>query len=325
MPNGVESDWNSAVMLDDENTGPSTDLPLRFLGGTRAMPMNARSDPQAPLGHVAEAADTAWNAILARDRHSDGKFVYAALTTGIYCRPSCPARHPLRRNTLLFATAGEAEKEGFIACGRCCPGSNSQTLAEKCVRAVLDYIEAHSNLTITLATLSQVTGLSPNHLQETFKRIAGISPKAFCDARRLAHFKMCLRAGESIVNASYSVGYGSSRALYERASKSMGMTPSTYQGGGEGVRIRYAIFAGRTLVASTALGVCAVLLAENENLLFRQLKEEFFKALLARERTPPTTWAAAIRSAQHEDPLLSQLSSPLRGRLFQAKVLLALR
>jgi AraC family transcriptional regulator of adaptative response/methylated-DNA-[protein]-cysteine methyltransferase len=285
--------------------------------------------PRGVLGGKLGAANSgAWDAVLTRDRHSDGKFVYAALTTGIYCRPSCPARHPLRRNTLIFATAGDAEREGFLACGRCCPGDNSLTLAEKCVNAILEYIEAHISQVITLNTLAQVTGLSPNHLQETFKRIAGISPKAYCDARRLAHFKTRLRTGESIVNASYGVGYGSSRALYEKASKSLGMTPSTYQRSGEGVRIRYAIVASAracTLIADTELGVCAVLSGENERLLQRELRQEFQAAIIVREKTAPVNWTVAIDSGRHEDPLLSKLPPAVRIQLFQAKVLRSLQ
>jgi AraC family transcriptional regulator of adaptative response/methylated-DNA-[protein]-cysteine methyltransferase len=275
-----------------------------------------------------ESSNVAWDAVLKRDRYADGKFVYAALTTGLYCRPSCPARHPLRRNTLLFATAEDAEREGFIPCGRCCPGNNSFTLAEKCVKAVFDYIEAHIERTITLKTLAQVTGLSPNHLQQTFKRIVGISPKAFCDARRLAHFKKRLRLGESIISASYGVGYGSSRALYEKASKSLGMTPSTYQRGGQGIRVRYMMAEGPlgcALVAYTGLGVCAVLLGKNGDRLFQELREEFPKAVFVRDKTPPEKWSAAVRSGQREDPLLSKLPLTLRTRLIQAKVLRTLQ
>jgi AraC family transcriptional regulator of adaptative response/methylated-DNA-[protein]-cysteine methyltransferase len=272
--------------------------------------------------------NAAWDLVLKRDRYADGKFVYAALTTGIYCRPSCPARHPLRRNTLLFTSAQEAEREGFIPCGRCCPGHDALTLAERCIKAVFDYIEAHIELNISLDTLAQVTGLSPNHLQQTFKRMVGISPKAFCDARRLAHFKARLKLGESIVSASYGVGYGSSRALYEKAGRSIGMTPATYQNGGDGLHIRYA-FAdgpiGRALLADTARGVCAVLLGKNSRLLLQELREEFPRAALVRANHPPELWIAAVRSSQREDPLLASLPLALRKQLFQARVLRTLQ
>jgi AraC family transcriptional regulator, regulatory protein of adaptative response / methylated-DNA-[protein]-cysteine methyltransferase len=299
------------------NISPNPGAPHFFPGFDKNSKLRGKSEPS-------ETSNTAWDAVLKRDRHSDGKFVYAALTTGIYCRPSCPARHPLRRNTLLFATAEEAEREGFIACGRCCPGKDSFTLAEMCVKAVLEYIEAHIGQNITLNALSQMTGLSPNHLQQTFKRMTEISPKAYCDARRLAHFKKRLRLGESIISASYGVGYGSSRALYEKASISLGMTPSTYQRGGEGIRIRYAIadgLPGCALLAATESGLCAVLLGKNGNLLFRELREEFPKAQFAREKVPPEKWNAALCSGHREDPLLTKLPLTLRSRLFQAKVL----
>src|ERR1700686_1095671 len=140
-----------------------------------------------------------WHAVVRKDRRYDGKFVYAAVTTGIYCRPSCPARNPQRRNTLIFLTAAEAERQGYLACLRCHP--NSLAPAEKSIKAALDYIEAHLDQTITLRTLSQVSGLSPHHFREIFQRIVGLSPKAFCDARRIERFKHLVRAGESISSA----------------------------------------------------------------------------------------------------------------------------
>src|SRR5580704_9398189 len=118
----------------------------------------------------------AWAAILKRDRRHDGRFVYAALTTGIYCRPSCPARHPHRRNTLLFATASDAEREGFTACLRCQPKRQSPSSSELAIARCLVWIEANLHRPITLSVLSQVSGLSPNHLQQVFKRTIGLSP-----------------------------------------------------------------------------------------------------------------------------------------------------
>lgn len=266
-------------------------------------------------------SDAAWTAVLKKDRHYDGEFVYAAVTTGIYCRPSCAARSPHRRNATIFWTVGEAERQGYVACLRCHP--NSFTPAEKSIKAALDYIEAHLDQTITLTTLSQVAGLSPHHLQETFKRIVGLSPKAFCDARRLARFKHYLRAGQSIGSACYEVGYGSSRALYEKTSRGLGMTPAVYRRGAKGIHIFHAIADsafGSVLVAGTEHGICAVLLDEDddEDLLLRALREEFPGALFKPESS--TKWKAAVLSCQDEDPLLSKLPVSLRGRIFQARI-----
>ncbi len=273
-------------------------------------------------------SDARWNPVAKRDRRSDGAFVYAAITTGIYCRPSCPARHPHRRNTLLFSTAEEAEREGFVACSRCSPGLNSLTLAEQCVKAVVEYIEAHFRERITLPRLSRITGLTPNHLQETFKRIVGVSPKALCDAKRLAHFKQLLRNGETISAAIYGAGFESSRAIYEKSSSRMGMTPSMYRRGGEGVRLSYSIAPGklgRVLVARTERGICAVLIGDKEAVLIRELEAEFPKAVRIRNKKTPGRWMVAIRTCETEDPLISKLAAALRKEVFEVRMWKALQ
>jgi AraC family transcriptional regulator of adaptative response/methylated-DNA-[protein]-cysteine methyltransferase len=274
----------------------------------------------APKGLV-EIDSATWQTVLQRDRLQDGNFVYVALTTGIYCRPSCPARHPHRRNAALVESVAEAERLGYAACRRCHPDSLAP--AERSIRAALMYIEARLGHTMTLNTLSQVSGLSPNHLHQTFRRIVGLSPKGFCDARRLARFKERLRVGDSISEACYSVGYGSSRALYEKASKRLGMTPATYQRGGIGIRIRYAHIAstlGLVLLAGTEEGICAILLGENDQTVIRQLRGDFPKAILTRDRVAPRRWTASIEACQREDPLLAKLPLEFRVRVFQAKV-----
>ncbi len=272
-------------------------------------------------GELEGISNVVWDAVVKKDRHLDGKFVYAAVTTGIYCRPSCPARNPQRRNALIFLTAAEAERQGYVACLRCHP--NSFTAAEKSITSALMYIEGHLDQTITLSTLSQVSGLSPHHLQETFKRIVGLSPKAFCDARRIARLKHYLRAGQSISSACYEVGYGSSRALYEKTKKGLGMTPAAFRRGAKGIRITYATTdsaLGSVLVAGTSQGVCAVLLDEDNDhdLLFHELRGEFPEAVFTRESF--TRWEASVLSCQDEDPLLSKLPVNLRGRVFQARI-----
>jgi AraC family transcriptional regulator of adaptative response/methylated-DNA-[protein]-cysteine methyltransferase len=280
-------------------------------------------------GTVAMARDpgeietSVWQAVLRRDRALDGKFVYAALTTGIYCRPSCPARHPHRRNTLIFKTVADAEREGFIPCRRCQPRLTSLTPAESCIKAALYYIEAHIDQKITLTSLSQVTGLSPNHLQQAFKRLVGVSPKAFCDARRLTHLKRHLKVGKSVTGASYAAGYGSSRALYENASKSLGMTPATYARGALGVRIRYAIIESPSepvLIAVSDHGMCSFITGKNDKLLVGKLRDEFPKAVLVPERAPAEQWTAQVRAARNMDPWLLKLSHDARDWVFGARV-----
>jgi AraC family transcriptional regulator, regulatory protein of adaptative response / methylated-DNA-[protein]-cysteine methyltransferase len=277
---------------------------------------NTMSKGQAPTNAV-------WRVVLARDRRSDGQFVYVALTTSIYCRPSCPARLPQRRNVLVLPTADEAERRGYTACRRCHPAPGSLAPAEKSVKAALEYIEAHLDHSITLRTLSQVAGLSPNHLQGTFTRIVGLSPKAFCDYRRLARLKEYLQRGESVASASYAAGYGSIRSLYEKAHKALGMTPATYGKGGLGEHIRYvtsSVALGRLLLAGTERGVCRVRLGDDDERLLAALIQEFPRATFVSQRTIPQPWRKAISHSEEEDPLLSTLHVRLRRDVFEARL-----
>ena len=262
----------------------------------------------------------AWTAILNRDRRHDGKFVYAALTTGIYCRPSCPARHPRIRNTQIFTTPAQAERQGFVPCLRCHPKRNSPTTAESAVEAALEWIDAHIHQPIPLSVLSQVAGLSPNHLHRVFKRMTGLSPKQFTDARRADHFRRYVRQGMSINIAAYSAGYGSSRALYERAAHILGMTPATYAKGARGIKIRYATFKtplGHALIAATGQGICAVLVGHDARLLTAQFRREFPHASVSLE--PCDRWNATVKPCLEEDHYLSQMPLHLRRRIFQAR------
>jgi AraC family transcriptional regulator of adaptative response/methylated-DNA-[protein]-cysteine methyltransferase len=224
---------------------------------------------------------------------------------------------------VLYKTAEDAERDGFTACSRCAPGRNAETLAESCVRAAIDYIEACSSQTLTLDTLAEKTGLSANHLQQTFKRMVGLTPKEYHDTRRIDCFKARVRLGESIACASYGAGYGSSRALYEGASQHLGMTPSTYRHGG-GVRIRFAWVKGApgpVLLAGTQVGLCAVLRGASRKMMFRALCLEFPRADFARVDPPPVNWIAAVMSGDREDPFVSRLPFEIRSRIFRARVM----
>jgi AraC family transcriptional regulator of adaptative response/methylated-DNA-[protein]-cysteine methyltransferase len=276
---------------------------------------------QLPVVLVGDSSNTAWEAVLRRDRSYDRKFVYVAVTTGIYCRPSCPSRRPYRHNALIFSNAAEAEEAGYVACLRCHPGS--LTPAEKSIKVALEHIEEHFDRRIILEELSRISGLSPNHLQQTFKQIVGVTPKAFCNARRFIRFKQLLRAGESVSRACYEVGFGSSRGLYEKVWRWLGMTPRTYQRGGEGTVIRYALtqsFLGRLLVAGTERGVCSIRVGHDDGLLVRDLQEEFGNASLLRDEKFLNLRAFSARSSLGEDPFLSMLPIVAQHRIFETKL-----
>jgi AraC family transcriptional regulator of adaptative response/methylated-DNA-[protein]-cysteine methyltransferase len=223
-----------------------------------------------------------WNAVLARDASRDGSFVFAVRSTGIYCRPSCPARRPRREQVSFFQLPEAAEQAGFRACRRCHPRrARTSDPQIELVRRVCHAIDDHDEEPQTLETLSAETGVSAHHLQRTFKDIMGITPRQYAESQRLKRFKANVRDGASVTDAMYDAGYGSSRALYEKSSAQLGMTPATYGRGGKGMRIVYTIAdspLGRLLVAATERGVCSVALGDSDSELIAALFAEYPQA-----------------------------------------------
>jgi AraC family transcriptional regulator of adaptative response/methylated-DNA-[protein]-cysteine methyltransferase len=236
-----------------------------------------------------------WDAFLTRDATFDGRFVVAVRSTGVYCRPSCPARRPLRRNVVFYPAGDAAEREGYRPCRRCRP---EDALPQ--ARAVADacrYIETHIDRTVTLGELGDAVGLSPHHLQRTFKRVVGVSPRAYADAIRLGAVKDGLRERDDVTTALYDAGYGSSSRLYERAPAQLGMTPGAYQRGGQGMEIGYIIVdspLGRLLVGATSRGVSAVAIGDDDSELERSLRAEYPAATIVRDDSDLRGWVAEI-------------------------------
>src|SRR5436190_1442417 len=220
-----------------------------------------------------------WNAVLTRDSSRDGSFVFAVKSTGIYCRPSCPARRPHPKQVSFFQVPEAAEREGFRACKRCRPRQiRTADPRVELVRRICHAIDEHDEEPQTLKTLSEETGVSAHHLQRTFKEVMGITPRQYTDSQRLKKFKTKVKGGSSVTNAMYDAGYGSSRGLYERSAAQLGMTPATYGRGGRGMRIIYTTAGcslGRLLVAATNRGVCSVALGDNDAALISALFAEY--------------------------------------------------
>src|SRR5262249_47332255 len=210
-----------------------------------------------------------WKAVLSRDSSRDGSFVFAVRSTGIYCRPSCPARRPKREQVTFFQLPEAAEQAGFRACRRCRPRSAHPSDSRiELVRQICHAIDEHDEEPQTLKTLSQHTGASAHHLQRTFKEVMGITPRQYAESRRLNQFKANVKRGASVTEAMYDAGYGSSRGLYEQAASRLGMTPATYGRGGRGMRIIYTTAdcaPGRRLVAATQRAAWSVALGDSES------------------------------------------------------------
>src|SRR5579864_2918595 len=240
-----------------------------------------------------------WDAVAGRDRSMDGVFFYAVRSTGVYCRRSCPSRRPKPENVVFFKTRIAAQRAGFRACKRCKPdfdrtGNPNSELVENVCR----YIDSHPDQPATLEMLSRAIGLSPFHLQRTFKAMTGITPRAYADSRRLQSLKAGLRQGHSVTRSMYDAGYGSSSRLYERASAQLGMTPSRYRKQGSGVTIRFAIAetsVGRLLLAATTRGICSIQFGDSDRALEGALRREYPQAEIVRTDKQLTGWVRAIR------------------------------
>lgn len=228
-----------------------------------------------------------WEAVAAKDSRFDGQFVFAVSSTKVYCRPSCPSRRPRRENVTFFEFADAAEQAGFRACLRCEPRRSGVVDSRvEMVQRVCRLLDASQTETVKLADLAADAGVSTFHLQRTFKRIMGISPRQYLTARRFGNFKTLVREGEPVTQALYDSGFNSSSRLYEHAPQELGMTPATYGRGGRGINISYTIAAsplGQLLVAVTDRGVCAVRMGDTEAELEKDLSAEFPAATIRRD------------------------------------------
>jgi len=267
-------------------------------------------------------------AVAARDARLDGLFVYGVRSTGIYCRPSCPSRRPRPAQVMIFAVPEAAESAGFRACRRCRPKQAPASPQAELVRRVCHAIEAATDERTSLARLAGVAQLSPHHLQRTFRRVMGITPRQYADAVRVARLKTNLRKGNDVTTALYEAGYGSSSRLYEHSDVQLGMTPATYRRGGAGMKITYTIAdcaLGRVLVAGTERGVSAVYLGDADARLVAALGEEYPQAEIARSSSDHAQWVRAIvRHLGGQQPQLD-LPTDVQATAFQRRVWEGLR
>ena len=265
-----------------------------------------------------------WQAVLAKDARFDGQFVFAVSSTGVYCRPSCPSRRAQRERVKFFDLPEAAEQAGFRACLRCQPRRarvlDPQT---ELVQLVCGLVDSSDSETLKLAELAAHAGVSVFHLQRTFKRVMGISPRQYLAARRIGNFKELVRKGDSVTSALYESGFNSSSRLYEHAAEELGMTPATYGRGGRGVNISYTIVdssLGRLLVATTERGICAVRMADSDAQLEKDLREEFPHAQIKRDDSLLREAVQKILNHLDRNEPQLDLSLDIRATAFQRQV-----
>ena len=265
--------------------------------------------------------DERWQIAMAKDRRFDGAFVTGVHSTGIYCRPSCPARAPLRKNVKFYATAEDAEAVGLRACKRCSP--NTQSAEEACVLAAIAAIRADGAM--TLDQLADLTGYSPTHFQRLFKRTVGLSPAAFARALREEKVRGALEGGASVTDALYEAGYSAPSRFYAETKGKLGMTASDWRDGGKGRVVHWSVVAtslGDMLVAATEKGVCCLAFNEGEE----DLRARFPKAELveagAEFRALFDQVVAAVEEPSSDN---SHIPLDVKGTAFQQRCWQALR
>jgi AraC family transcriptional regulator of adaptative response/methylated-DNA-[protein]-cysteine methyltransferase len=280
-----------------------------------------------PTG-IATQDDPRWPAVVARDATADGRFFYSVQTTGVYCRPSCAARTPRPENVAFHPTTAAAERAGFRACKRCRP--TEPTLAER--RAVqvaeLCRLIEGADEAPTLEALARHAGWSVFHLHRMFKAVTGVTPRAYAAAHRAQRVRTELVRRSTVTEAIHGAGYGSSGRFYEEADEILGMTPTKYRAGGEGMEIRFAIgecSLGSILVAATPRGVCAILLGDDPEALAHDLERRFPRAqIIGADAGFEALVAKAVGLVERPRTGI-ELPLDLRGTAFQRRVWQALR
>jgi AraC family transcriptional regulator of adaptative response/methylated-DNA-[protein]-cysteine methyltransferase len=281
-------------------------------------------DWKAMSGGGAVQDEARWKAILKRDPASNGAFVYAVRSTGIYCRPTCPSRRPKRAGVSFFESPPDAEAAGYRACRRCHPADASRPdphgakILEAC-----RYIDGCEDRVPTLSEIGARVGMSPHHLQRSFKRALGVTPRRYADARRVDRLKKRLQEGQGVTPALYDAGYGSSSRLYEKAPRQLGMTPATYRKGGAGETIRYTVprtSLGRILLAGTERGICRVSMGETISELTDGLRKEFPNADLVRDDEGLQSWVGALLEYLNGERPLVKIPTDIQATAFQRRV-----
>jgi AraC family transcriptional regulator of adaptative response/methylated-DNA-[protein]-cysteine methyltransferase len=268
------------------------------------------------------AADRYWRATMSRDARADGTFVLAVRSTHIYCRPSCPARRPLRRNVVFFRTGVEAEKQGFRPCRRCRPNEVAGPVA-LVERASRELAKVGEDEGVRFAALAVRLKTTPGTLRRAFLQVTGLRPRDLAAALRLARFKKMLRDGKGIAEALYETGYGSTSRVYESSNAQLGMTPATYRKGGKNMKIGYAIAKsslGKILVGATERGISAVYLGDADANLVEELRGEYPKAEISAAADTFEQWVKEIVERVEGNPPRLELPLDLQATAFQRRV-----
>lgn len=272
--------------------------------------------------------DPRWARVVARDKSGDGEFYYSVATTGVYCRPSCPARQANPKNVAFHASPAAARAAGFRACLRCRPDDVSIDAANAAKVVAACRMLDEADAVVELATLAAAAGLSPYHFHRLFKKTTGVTPRAYAAARRAARMRDGLVEAPSVTDAIYAAGFSSSGRFYASATSRLGMTPSRFRAGGRGEALTFAVAEcslGAILVASSGKGVAAILFGDDPDALVRELQDRFAHAQLVGGDARYEEVVARVIAFVEAPRGGLDLPLDVRGTAFQQRVWEALR
>lgn len=269
-----------------------------------------------------------WQAVCSRDTGADKVFYFAVATTGVYCRPSCPARRPHRKNVAFYSHYEDAEAAGFRPCKRCRPntadtaGHHADAVTQAC-RAIESAEEPPS-----LNELAADADMNQYQFHRVFKATVGVTPKQYADAHRARRVRAELRRGGSVTDAIYGAGYNSNGRFYADVNQRLGMTPSNYRAGGKGATIHFAVgecSLGSILVAATDKGICAIEFGDDPDALVRGFQDRFSRACLIGADTAFERLVARVVGLVEYPNRDADLPLDVRGTAFQQRVWQVLR
>jgi AraC family transcriptional regulator, regulatory protein of adaptative response / methylated-DNA-[protein]-cysteine methyltransferase len=282
------------------------------------------------LGHVLplNTDQARWDAVRRRDAAADGEFYYSVLTTGVYCRPSCPSRLARRENVTFYASRAAAEAAGFRPCRRCRPheaslGDRHAMVVANACRTIED-----AEVTPSLAALAKQAGVSRFHFHRVFKAVAGVTPKAYAAAHRANRARQEVSRRKTITQAIYGAGFNSNGRFYAVSSDVLGMTPTEFRSGGKGAQIRFAVgecSLGAILVAASNKGICAIQFGDDPDALVRGLQDRFPRSELIGGDADFERLVAKVVGFVEAPAQGLNLPLDVRGTAFQQRVWQALR
>jgi AraC family transcriptional regulator of adaptative response/methylated-DNA-[protein]-cysteine methyltransferase len=268
-----------------------------------------------------------WEAVIHREKNADDAFVYSVKTTGVYCRPSCPARLARRENVAFHATPQDAERKGFRPCRRCKPndvsahGEQAAMVAQAC-KLIVDAQEP-----LSLDALAEAIGMSPGHFHRVFKSMTGLTPKAYATAHRAQRMHEELSSSGTVTSAIYNSGFNSNGRFYAESNKRLGMKPTEFKAGGAGATIRFAVgecSLGSILVAASGLGICSIAIGNDPGTLVKELQDRFPNAeLIGADKRFEKMVARVVAFVENPSAGL-ELPLHVQGTAFQPRVWRAL-